>query len=136
VIDLLYKPAAVLVQEQNKKKVTEWRKLQVTRTNFLLFLNKNPVCDLCGKPSQLPHHLYDTDYHTLKAYIEALWNGHAIPLCNSCHHSGHKTGTNIKSEKDPLQKERNELTKIRLRNLARKIRHEQYMRIKAWKIQW
>jgi len=88
---MIYKPAAVLSKEMHQEKVREWWKLEVVIDSFAYFVSENQQCHYCRKPSNVPHHLYLEDYHSLDLYLSALFTSRVIPLCNSCHdhiHSG------------------------------------------------
>jgi hypothetical protein len=102
-----------------------------------LFLIRNPYCDWCKRPSEVPHHEEDTEYLDLSKYIENI--DKCTPMCRSCHRAGHRGLTLCpvcrEHYKKPGfktcwhcrsldQKEASEVAKIKRNNLRKKLEKE------------
>lgn len=52
-----------------------------------VFLEANPVCAMCGKPSTVPHHPYK---ESVKGHYDDLTLSQCVAYCNKCHFAVHK----------------------------------------------
>lgn len=110
-----------------------------------LFLSRHPVCQMCGKPAQVPHHPHEADYgkpEYLKKLLEKC-----VPLCNKCHWAIRRglrpcpvcrehyipPSREMCRHCDPnaaKEAEDREIRKIRVRKAQRELRRKQYQ---EWK---
>ena len=48
------------------------------------YLKEHPVCDWCGKPSQVVHHFEPDAYLDMTGYMD-FTQGKVVAVCNRCH---------------------------------------------------
>jgi hypothetical protein len=87
--DLLYKPNAVALIQLHQLKTHEWWALPEVIDAFAAYVDTHPICALCRRPSQVPHHNDQDDYLTLRRYLDALQTSRVFPVCHSCHEKIH-----------------------------------------------
>lgn len=70
----------------HKKKTNSIRRGPAWKKARDIFVEKNPVCAWCGKPTSTPHHDDDSQYDDDK-YIACMPD--CTPLCTPCHFAVH-----------------------------------------------
>lgn len=78
-------PANIRIENRQARNRKTWRS-QEWKHNKAEFLKNNPVCAICGKPAQTPHHPDPSVYGTPAYYTLAG----CIPLCHRCHAQHHE----------------------------------------------
>jgi hypothetical protein len=63
--------------------MTMWWRLPEYKKARVAFVQRNPVCIRCGRPTTTPGHDHE-DYKDYKTYLAAVVTDKCDPLCNSC----------------------------------------------------